>query len=181
MKNLLVPFLAALALALPLAADAQQVAYAAYRLDLRAGPDVRYPVVVVLPPGTQVVVQGCLNDWRWCDVSYGPERGWVDAGTLRYAAQQGYLPLPQVAPALGIGIIGFGIHDYWGSHYRDRPWYGQRDRWDRTDPRHRPQPRPGVRPQDDRSGPGLGIAPSVPRDSSGWDPRNPDAPRPDKP
>lgn len=129
----------ALALAAPLSLAAQQLAITAKAVNLRAGPDRFYPVVAVLPPNAQVAVQGCIPDYRWCDVSFGYERGWLYAGNLRYAHQQGYVPLVGIAPVIGITILSFGIHDYWGTHYRDRSWYGDRQRWD-------PPPRPRARP-----------------------------------
>ena len=42
-----------------------------------------------------------------------------------------------IVAAIGIGIIGFMLYDYWGDQYRDRPWYHDRDRW-----AHRPHPAP---------------------------------------
>lgn len=161
MKSILASLLAGLALSLPAAASAQQLAFTAKTVNLRAGPDRMYPIVLVLPPATQVVVQGCMSDYRWCDVSIGYERGWVYAGNLRYTSTQGYVPFVGIAPVLGITILSFGIHDYWGSHYRDRPWYGDRHRWDSP-------PRPHVRPPAPRLAPQP--APIV-------RPRTPDAPR----
>jgi uncharacterized protein YraI len=155
MKPSVVRAFLALALSLPLAAAAQQLAHTAKTVNLRAGPDRMYPVVLVLPPGTQVILQGCLVDYRWCDVSFGYERGWVYAGNLRAISAQGYVPLVGVAPVLGITILQFGIHDYWGVHYRDRPWYRERRRWEQpTRPQVRPQPSaPLVRPPTDRAHP----------------------------
>lgn len=143
MKDRIVPALLALAACvLPLAAAAQQVASTAKPVHLRAGPDRAYPVVAVLPGGAQVVVQGCVADYRWCDVGFGAERGWVYAGNLRYPQGTVYVPLPAAAPAIGVTILYFGIHDYWDLHYRDRPWYPDRDRWVRPRPHGARPPRP---------------------------------------
>jgi hypothetical protein len=110
---------------------------------LRAGPARDYPVVMVLPPGQDVQVQGCLSRYTWCDVVAGPSRGWVYAPNLSFMVENRVVPLPDYGAALGIGIIGFILGDYWGNHYRDRPWYGEAPRWaPRTPPPGRWQPVP---------------------------------------
>lgn len=135
MKVSLAPaILAVAALVAPVAASAQQLAYTAKTVNMRAGPDRVYPIVAVLPPGAQVAVQGCLPDYRWCDVTYGYSRGWVYAGNLNYAYQQGYATFSGIAPYVGVVILGFALHDYWDRHYHDRPWYRERDDWARRAP-----------------------------------------------
>lgn len=134
----------------PLAATAQQVVTAGQELHLRAGPDMDYPLVAILGPGIQVIVQGCLADYRWCDVSYGPTRGWVHGMGLQVPLHDRWEPLPTAAAVVGVGVLAFVLHDYWRDHYRDRHWYRDRDRWVRPPPHpHPPPPRPwphGQRP-----------------------------------
>lgn len=130
----------------PVAASAQQVVTAVQELHLRAGPDRDYPLVAVLGPGIQVIVQGCLADYRWCDVSHGPTRGWVYGMDLQVPWQNHWEPLPAVAAVVGVGVLAFVLHDYWHDHYRERSWYRDRDRWVRPHPvparpwPHAPQP-----------------------------------------
>jgi uncharacterized protein YraI len=126
-------------------------AFTARPTNLRAGPAVDYPIVAVLPAGFAVAVQGCLPEYTWCDVVAGVSRGWMYAGNISYHYQNTYVPLSDYAPLIGIGVLGFALNDYWGSHYRDRSWYRDRQHWynrhrgDRHDPRFVPQPhRPGV-------------------------------------
>lgn len=148
MKFLAVPLVAAALGMLSLSAAAQQPAITAKSVNLRAGPDRGYPIVAVLPPNAQVMVEGCMPDYRWCDVSIGYDRGWVYAGNLSYLYQQGYVPLPSIAPVIGVVVLGFVLDDYWGRHYQGRPWYPQRGRWeafDRSYPVH-PRPAPNVHP-----------------------------------
>lgn len=141
MKLSVAPALLALALgALPLAASSQQLAYTAKHVNLRAGPDRYYPVIAILPPSAAVSVYGCLADYRWCDVSYGYDRGWVYAGNLRYPYQGGYVVFPGIAPVLGIAVFAFVLDDYWSRHYHDRPFYGDRHRYEARPP-HYPAPR----------------------------------------
>ena len=106
-----------------------QPAVTAKQVNLRAGPARDYPLVATLQGGYPVSVLGCVEDYRWCDVLAGDIRGWVYAGNISYAYQGNYVPLVEYAPLIGIGILGFVINDYWGSHYRHRPFYRERERW----------------------------------------------------
>lgn len=162
MKKLLALGLLTMAfLVLPAASQAQgQLAYTAKNAHLRAGPARDYPVIAILPAGFEVLVQGCLSDYSWCDVIAGPDRGWVYAGNLDYAYEGGYVPLLDYGPQIGIGITGFFLFDYWDRHYRDRPFYRDRDGW-----AHRPRPPqpPIVRPLPPRHGePGGRLPPPGP-------------------
>lgn len=118
---------------------------------LRAGPSRDYPAIAVLPRGTAVWVEGCLRDISWCDVAAGTERGWIYALNLSFEVQGALVPVPRWAPEIGIGIIGFLLGSYWAEHYRDRPWYAERDRWHRPPhalpaPPASPRPRPPHQP-----------------------------------
>lgn len=114
------------------------------QVHLRAGPGPSYPVVAVLIPGTPVEVLGCLPNYAWCDVEVDVRRGWVHGVYLEAYARDDHSRLPDVGALLGIAIIGFALHEYWHDHYRERPFYGQRDRWAPPPPPRRPPkpPRP---------------------------------------
>lgn len=135
--------LAVLCLAvLPLAALAYD-AYAAKDVHLRAGPARDYPVVAILPRGTQLDVQGCLPDYSWCEVIGYGERGWVYAANIDYVYEGRPVPLIDYGPVIGITVFGFILGDYWDHWYHDRPWYRDRDDWMR---RPRP-PQPPIPPR----------------------------------
>jgi uncharacterized protein YraI len=149
MKRLLAPGLAALAFAVPLAAQAQQ-AHTAKWVNLRAGPARDYPLVASFPPGVPIAVQGCVVGYSWCDV-IGPsgERGWIYAGNIVYPYQTGDVPVIQYGAVIGFPIVTFVIGSYWGDYYRGRPWYGNMQHWhNHRPPAWRPPPPrpPGVRP-----------------------------------
>jgi uncharacterized protein YraI len=142
-KHLFISSLLALPLiALPLAASAQEARTAKW-VNLRAGPDRDYPLVASFGPNTPLAVQGCTDGYGWCDV-IGPNgaRGWMYAGNISYSYQNSYVPLLSYGPQIGLPIIGFTIGAYWGSYYRNRPFYNTIPRWEH----HRPPPRPIVRP-----------------------------------
>ncbi len=117
---------------LPAAAQAQPARQAVVNTgaNLRAGPGGNYPVVAQLAPGTYLDVAGCTAGYQWCDVVLpGGARGWVYAAGLSYPYQGRPAPVAQYGAAVGIPLISFAIGNYWGAHYRDRPFYGDRRYW----------------------------------------------------
>lgn len=139
-------------------------AFVTTRLNLQSGPGNEYPPVAYLEPGVQVEVFGCLQGYGWCDVAIGRDRGWVAGAYLQAPYESRRQPLVQVAPSIGVPVIGFSVGSYWERNYRDRPWYGERDRWD-----HRPYR---------AYGPPTG--PDWRRDRPDWDRGRPDHDRPDR-
>ncbi|MCG5073270.1 SH3 domain-containing protein [Paraburkholderia tagetis] len=130
---------AAMAFAAP-GVRAQTRAYTSEPVELFAGPSDEYPVVSELGPNVPVTVMGCVSDYTWCDVALPDLRGWVYGGYLSYPYQGAYVPLTGYGAAIGLPIVSFSIGAYWGSFYRDRPWYGDRDRWAHAPPPSRGRP-----------------------------------------
>jgi len=133
---------------------AQTEAYTSEPVDLFAGPSDAYPVVSELGPNVPVTVMGCVSDYSWCDVALPGLRGWIYAGYLTYPYQGAYVPLTRYGAAVGLPIVTFSVGAYWGSFYRDRPWYGDRDRW-----AHTPPPGRGRPPEPQYHGGGAGRPP----------------------
>jgi uncharacterized protein YraI len=121
------------------AAPAQQ-AVTTEPVSVYAGPDDSYPQVAQLDSGAPVRVNGCLDDWSWCDVTIDDVRGWLYSPDLTYDYQDGYVPLYTYAPSLGIPVVQFTIGDYWDRYYHGRPWYSERDEWENRGPPHHRRP-----------------------------------------
>ena len=179
-RRWLFPPLAAVWLALPVAAAAQE-AYTTRTANVRAGPDASYPVVAQLAPGYPVQVMGCLDDYRWCDVVFADNRGWLYAGNLSYPWQSSRVPILTYGPTLGLPIITFSLGNYWDRYYRGRPWYGNRNYWaSRPVPHRQAGPparaypgRPYAQPGPDRNGQPWGDRPYRGRPDSDKRPNRP--------
>ena len=118
-----------------------QTAYLTTAVNVRAGPDSAYPVIVRVAPGAPLTVFGCLGDWSWGDVGAGPNRGWVYAKFLVYPYQRRRVPIMTYGPSLGLSVVAFSVGPYWDRYYRGRPWYANRPYWE-----HRPPPSAGPKP-----------------------------------
>jgi uncharacterized protein YraI len=166
MKRLLLTFLTLIGLGASCGSWAA-TAYTQGQVNLRAGPSSDYPLVASVPANALLDMNGCLDDWTWCDVDWEGNRGWVYGSYLYYDYQSRRVPVLDFGAQLGIGIVAFSIGDYWGRYYPSRPWYRRENYW-----MHRPQPprRPPPRPSRPR--------PPPPRPSR---PNPPERPRPRPP
>lgn len=124
--------MAAAALAFTLVAASSAAArpgFATTAVNLRAGPSTGFPVVTTIPGGAAVDIHGCEAGYGWCDVGWGGTRGWVAGQYLQFVYNDRRVLLPSFAATVGLPIIGFSVGSYWGSYYRDRPWYHRRAYW----------------------------------------------------
>jgi uncharacterized protein YraI len=121
-------------------------AFTSRAVNVRAGPDRGYPLVAWLPTGTVVYVNGCISDYRWCDITAGFHRGWVYARFLELPYLDRRLPIYGNGALFVLPIITFSVGVYWDDYYRDRPWYRDRPYWHDWHPSYRPPPLPRPQP-----------------------------------
>ena len=121
---------AALATVFGSAAAHAEPGYATANVNMRTGPDIDFPSIGVIPEGEPIHVAGCLRDESWCDVRWGPDRGWVYSEYIAFAYRGSMVPLPDYGPAyFSIPFVTFAVRDYWDRYYVGRPWYRDRSRW----------------------------------------------------
>ncbi len=116
---------------------AQAQSYEAYvtnDVNILSGPGDDYPPVAALYSGQPVTVYGCLDGYSWCDVQAAQYRGWLDASVLVAAYEGRRVPLYDYGYDIGLPIVTFSFGDYWGHHYRDRPFFAERERFARIPP-----------------------------------------------
>lgn len=106
-------------------ASAAGPAVAVTSVSMRAGPSTHYPLVSRLPARAELTLYGCTANTAWCDVSWGPDRGWVAASYIQvFYRGSAAMVSPVIAPAIGLTVVAFN-QAYWSSYYVGRPWYGQ--------------------------------------------------------
>lgn len=121
-----------------MAGEALAQAVTTSAVNVRAGPDRFFPTVTWVLNGTPAKVHGCVDSWRWCDVTVGRDRGWIYARYLSVPRDDRNVTIVQGGPGLGFLAIEFAVRPYWDAHYADRRWIGQaahyQTRWERRRP-----------------------------------------------
>jgi uncharacterized protein YraI len=158
--------------ALALAADG----YTTGNVNLRAGPDISYPLIETIPAGAPLGVQGCTSGWEWCDVIFQGNRGWVAGNFIQYDYNNQYVLVPQYGAQIGIPIVSFAISTYWDTYYRNRPFYRERASWYARPVPRRPPPPPARHP----APPHHGNMPNRPAPPHGNTPQRPARPQPNR-
>lgn len=127
--------------------------FATANVNMRAGPSTDFPAITVIPDGRTVEIHGCLSDTPWCDVSFAGNRGWVSGHYVQATYNNRRVRVePDYYRSLGIPSVVFSIGTYWNSHYRNRSFYHDRDKWVRKQQDH-VQQQPKVRPQENNKTP----------------------------
>ena len=108
-------------------ADTTTVWFVPGPVDLRAGPDAAFPVVVTVPAQAHMDLQGCLQGWTWCDVSWNGDRGWVSGRDIESIYQNKTSYVTDIGETEKIPVLTYSTDTYWDSYYRKAPFYTQRE------------------------------------------------------
>jgi uncharacterized protein YraI len=127
-KFMLVTALAVVAMpGVPVPAARINPGYTVRATRMMAGPDYDYPTVRRISRDAQISIYGCLSDRSWCDAAYRSDRGWIEGHDLVIVDRGRRLG---ISSYVGIGVLAFIFGSYWEDHYRSRPFYGERPRWE---------------------------------------------------
>ena len=113
---------------LPLAAQAAP-GYLTEAAAIAAGPGDSYPRIGTIPSGAVVNVVGCIGTYRWCDVAYNAERGWVTGDRLKVAVDGRYMSLADYGMRSGVPVTVFEQASDADSNDRSRAFYNESDYW----------------------------------------------------
>ncbi|MET3356404.1 UNVERIFIED_ORG: uncharacterized protein YraI, partial [Xanthobacter viscosus] len=148
-------WVAGLAMAGMVSAAEAAPGFSTANVNIRTGPDTEFPSLGVIPEGSPLEIEGCLEDESWCDVIWQDYRGWVYSEYLGSEVQGRTAVLPDWGvAAIGVPVVAFAASQYWNQYYVGRPyyvnqpWYADRYRWEGYAPRPRPgwyAPPPGPR------------------------------------
>jgi len=98
--------IAIVATALPAAvrAEGPAIANTTADLNMRAGPGTEHRVIITVPRGGRVTVNGCTDSFDWCDVAFGSTQGWASGEYLVYGGDGRYQgqPIPAAGRKLGV-------------------------------------------------------------------------------
>jgi uncharacterized protein YraI len=118
---------------LPLTAQAEAIrGYTNASVNLLAGPGHDYPAVAHVADNANVDIMGCVNGFRWCDVAWNGERGWIDGRFLDSVYKDRHVNIIQYGPREDVPVVTFEQKTYWDSYYPTRPFYKEERYWRTT-------------------------------------------------
>lgn len=121
--------------AAPKAEAAYYDGYAAAKLNVRAGPSGNYPIIGQIGRGAPLNVRGCVQGYKWCDVSTGGFRGWVAGKHIRADYRSRNDSVSVLGSLLGLNVVTYDERNYWGNYYYDRDFYRTKYGWNDNDSR----------------------------------------------
>lgn len=121
--------------AAPKAEAAYYDGVAATKLNVRAGPSGNYPVIGQIGRGAPLNVRGCVQGYRWCDVSTGGFRGWVAGKNIRANYRTRSDSISVLGSLLGLNVVTYDEPTYWRTYYYDRDFYRTKYGWNEREAR----------------------------------------------
>lgn len=88
-------------------ASAETEAAAWTDLNVRSGPGPMYSIVGVIPANEKAMVQGCLADASWCEVTYADVKGWAAGNYLTATVENAPVALSTLDKRVVIGTVTY--------------------------------------------------------------------------
>lgn len=120
--------------AAPKAEAAYYDGVATTNLNVRAGPG-KYPIIGKISRGTPLNVRGCVQGYKWCDVSTRGFRGWVAGQHIGANYRSRHDTVSVLGNLLGLNVVTYDERTYWGNNYYDRDFYRTKYGWNDNDGR----------------------------------------------
>jgi uncharacterized protein YraI len=89
------------------AASAETEAAAWTDLNVRSGPGPMYSILGVIPANEKAMVQGCLADASWCEVTYSDVKGWSAGNYLTATVENAPVALSTLDKRVVIGTVTY--------------------------------------------------------------------------
>lgn len=97
----------AVATALTAPASAATVAEATTTLNIRSGPGPEYAVVGVIEENDEAVIQGCIENSLWCQVTHAGKSGWAYSRYLTANASGRAIVIAEDRVAAGVPVVTY--------------------------------------------------------------------------
>jgi uncharacterized protein YraI len=88
-------------------AHAEMTATAINDLNVRAGPGPQYPSVGIATRGSPAILDGCIENSRWCRVDVNGVRGWVFAEYLQVDQSGTQIIVEEHQADLGVPVVTY--------------------------------------------------------------------------
>lgn len=129
-KNIMAAVVLCVLAGAPFAAHADALrGYTNASANLLAGPGRDYPAVAHVADNANVDIFGCVNGFKWCDVAWNGNRGWIDGRFLDSVYRDRHVNIIEYGPQSDVPVVTFEQKSYWNDYYHDRPFYTEERYW----------------------------------------------------
>lgn len=78
---------------------------------LHTGPGQVFPVLTHVPAGTNMSITGCSGNFRWCEVSWNTNHGWIEARFLDRLADQHHMNVAEFGRLIPVPTVEYRVRD----------------------------------------------------------------------
>jgi uncharacterized protein YraI len=106
MKRLIWTTAAALVLAVPMIASADNGVTTIGPVHLRTAPNWSAGLLSNVPASSRITINGCTSKWDWCSVTFHGDRGWVPGSYVLADLPGGEVPVTEYTTRTHLPVIG---------------------------------------------------------------------------